>query len=87
MIKSRNLLTLDEFRAAEERNIPEATGELSSLLRDISLAAKHINIEVNRAGLADILGNTGTVNIQGEEVKKLDLFANDQVVAALKRGW
>lgn len=86
MINSRNVLTLDEFRVSEVRNIPMATGELSNLLRDISLAAKHINVEVNRAGLVDILGDTGTVNIQGEQVKKLDLYANNQMVAVLKRG-
>ncbi len=63
-----------------------ATGELSNLLRDIALAAKLINIEVNKAGLVDMLGDTGTVNIQGELVKKLDEFANNQMIAVLKRG-
>ena len=82
----RTVLTLDEFRFSEVRNFPAATGELSSLLRDIALAAKLINIEVNKAGLVDILGETGAVNVQGEAVKKLDMFANDQLVSVLKRG-
>jgi fructose-1,6-bisphosphatase I len=83
---SRDILTLDEFRFFEERNFPQATSELSSLLRDISFAAKLINVEVNKAGLVDILGDTGTVNVQGEQVKKLDLFANNQLMGVLKRG-
>ena len=83
---NRTVLTLDEFRFSEVRNFPAATGELSSLLRDIALAAKLINIEVNKAGLVDILGETGAVNVQGEKVKKLDMFANDQLLHVLRRG-
>lgn len=63
-----------------------ATGELSGLLRDIGLAAKRINVEVNKAGLVDILGDAGAVNVQGEDVKKLDLFANSQFMGVLKNG-
>ncbi len=66
--------------------IPNATGELSSLLRDIGLAAKRVNVEVNKAGLVDILGDTGTINVQGEEVKKLDVYANDQFTGVLGHG-
>jgi fructose-1,6-bisphosphatase I len=55
-------------------------------LRDIGLAAKRINVEVNKAGLVDILGDAGSVNVQGEDVKKLDLFANTQMVGVLKHG-
>lgn len=87
METGKNVLTLDEFRATEIRNFPTATIELSNLLRDIGLAAKIINGEVNKAGLADILGETGSVNVQGEQVKKLDLFANDQMIRGLKRGY
>ena len=87
METGKNVLTLDEFRATEIRNFAEATVEISNLLRDIGLAAKTINVEVNRAGLADILGETGSMNIQGEEVKKLDLFANNQMIRGLKRGF
>ena len=83
---NRQVLTLDEFTIREMRAFPQATGELAGLLRDIGLAAKRINVEVNKAGLVDILGETGQMNVQGEEVKKLDEFANDQLVGVLKHG-
>jgi fructose-1,6-bisphosphatase I len=83
---NRNILTLDEFTIQQMREFPAATGELSSLLRDLGLAAKRVNVEVNKAGLVDILGDYGTTNIQGEEVKKLDIYANDQFVGVLKHG-
>jgi fructose-1,6-bisphosphatase I len=86
MATNRNVLTLDEFTIQEMRAFPQATGELASLLRDIGLAGKRINIEVNRAGLVDILGDDGSVNVQGEEVKKLDVFANDQLMGVLRHG-
>ncbi len=82
----KNVLTLDEFRVSEIRNFPAATGELSLLLRDIGLAAKMINLEVNKAGLVDILGDAGSINVQGEQVKKLDVYANHQMVNVLQRG-
>ena len=66
--------------------MPNATGELSNLLRDIALASKRVNVEVNKAGLVDILGATGATNIQNESVQKLDDFANSQFIAVLKRG-
>jgi len=83
---NRQVLTLDEFTIQQYRKIPKATGELSNLLRDIGLAAKRINVEVNKAGLVDILGDDGSVNVQGEDVKKLDVFANNQLVGVLKHG-
>ncbi len=86
MNPSRKVLTLDEFTIQSLRNIPTATGELSGLLRDIGLAAKRINVEVNKAGLVDILGDAGSVNVQGEDVKKLDVFANNQMIGVLHHG-
>src|SRR5450432_4463996 len=83
---NRKVLTLDEFTLQQLRNFPNATGELSNLLRDIGLAAKRVNVEVNKAGLVDVLGDTGSVNVQGEEVKKLDLFANNQFIRVLQHG-
>jgi len=83
---NRKVLTLDEFTLQQLRNFPNATGELSNLLRDIGLAAKRINVEVNKAGLVDILGDAGTVNVQGEDVKKLDIYANDQFMGVLRHG-
>lgn len=83
---NRKVLTLDEFTIQQLRNFPQATGELSSLLRDIGLAAKRVNVEVNKAGLVDILGDHGSVNVQGEDVKKLDVFANNQFTGVLHHG-
>ncbi|HVY76045.1 MAG TPA: class 1 fructose-bisphosphatase [Puia sp.] len=86
MSVNRQVLTLEEFRKQELRSLPQATGELSNLLRDIALAAKRVNVEVNKAGLVDILGETGAVNIQGESVQRLDEFANREFIAVLQRG-
>jgi fructose-1,6-bisphosphatase I len=86
MIINRRILTLDEFTIQQMRDFPHATGELASLLRDIGLAAKRVNVEVNKAGLVDILGDAGEVNVQGEDVKKLDVYANNQFVGVLKHG-
>lgn len=83
---NRQILTLDEFTIQSLRQFPHATGELSSLLRDIGLAAKRVNVEVNKAGLVDILGDYGTMNVQGEEVKKLDVYANNQLMGVLQHG-
>ncbi|HRD57662.1 MAG TPA: class 1 fructose-bisphosphatase [Ferruginibacter sp.] len=86
MAINRKVQTLDEFTLQQLRDFPQATGELSNLLRDIGLAAKRINVEVNKAGLVDILGDYGTTNVQGEEVKKLDIFANNQMMGVLQHG-
>lgn len=83
---NRTVYTLDEFTIESLRQFPQATGELSGLLRDIGLAAKRVNVEVNKAGLVDILGDAGTINVQGEDVKKLDVFANYQFTHVLQRG-
>jgi fructose-1,6-bisphosphatase I len=83
---NRRVQTLDEFTIQQMRNFPHATGELSGLLRDIGLAAKRVNVEVNKAGLVDILGDVGAINVQGEEVKKLDVYANDQFMGVLRHG-
>ncbi|NNF02389.1 MAG: class 1 fructose-bisphosphatase [Bacteroidia bacterium] len=80
------VITLEQFIINRQEEFPFATGDLSSLLRDIGLAAKIVNREVNKAGLVDILGEMGTTNVQGEEVKKLDVYANDQFIAALANG-
>ncbi len=83
---SRHVLTLDEFIIQQMRAFPQATGELAGLLKDIALAAKRVNVEVNKAGLVDILGDAGGINVQGEEVKKLDVYANNQFVGVLRHG-
>lgn len=79
------LITLDEFILKSQNRFPGAKGELSQLLRDISLACKMISKEVNRAGLARILGTAGETNVHGESVKKLDLIANDLLIRSLAR--
>jgi fructose-1,6-bisphosphatase I len=86
MMINRRVQTLDEFTIAQVREFPKATGELSMLFRDIGLASKRVNVEVNKAGLVDILGDAGSVNVQGEDVKKLDVFANNQFIGVLKHG-
>lgn len=68
--------TLDEYIIENERQFPYSTGEFSQLLNSIKLAAKVVNHEINRAGLVDILGESGKENVQGEDQKKLDVFAN-----------
>ncbi len=73
-----NVKTLGQFIIEKQSDFPYAKGELSRLLRDIGIAAKIVNRDVNKAGLIDILGETGDTNVQGERVKKLDVFANDQ---------
>ena len=67
-----NLVTIERHILEQQKKFPNATGELTNLLNDIAFAAKLIRREVVRAGLVDILGFTGSTNVQGEEVKKLD---------------
>lgn len=78
--------TLGQFIIERQNDFPYAKGELSRLLRDIGIAAKIVNRTVNKAGLMDILGDAGNTNVQGEEVKKLDVMANEQFIAALSSG-
>lgn len=82
---SRKLVTLDDFTIDQTRQFPKATGQLSSLLRDIGLACKIINKQVNKAGLVDIIGQFGATNIQGEEQMKLDVYADETLINVLKR--
>lgn len=80
------LTTLNRHIIEEERRIPGATGQLSDLLGDIALACKVVSLEVNKAGLIDILGLTGDENVQGEEVKKLDVYANETLKNIMRIG-
>src|SRR5438034_5965201 len=79
MLHGSEVITIERFIMEQERLHPEATGELSNLLYDICLAAKIISRHVRRAGLADILGAAGAVNVSGDLQQKLDLFANETV--------
>ena len=82
----RPIKTLGQFIIERQADFPYAKGELSRLLRDIGIASKIVNREVNKAGLVDILGEQGTTNIHGEKVKKLDVYANEQFISALGSG-
>lgn len=86
MYTPKRVITLGQFIIERQADFPYAKGELSRLLRDIGIAAKIVNREVNKAGLMDIIGDVGSQNVQGEAQKKLDVFANEQFIAALSSG-
>ncbi len=77
-------MTLNHHIIETQRRHPMATGEFSDLLVDLGYAAKTIASKVRRAGLIDILGATGTVNVQGEQVQKLDEDANRLLIRAME---
>jgi fructose-1,6-bisphosphatase I len=81
-----NVKTLGQFIIERQSDFPYAKGELSRLLRDIGIASKIVNRAVTKAGLIEILGETGDTNVHGEQVKKLDVYANEQFIAAFKAG-
>ena len=85
-MESTQFMTIARHIIVEQSKYPGATGELSKLLHDLSLAAKVISLEVNKAGLVDIIGFTGDNNVHGEKVKKLDVFAHDMMVKAMDHG-
>ena len=77
--------TLGEFIIKNQDTFKFSSGELSSLLNSIRLAAKVVNHEVNKAGLVDIIGAYGDTNIQGEDQQKLDVYANNTFIQTLTR--
>ena len=78
------IVTLDEFIIHRQKDFPYASGELTGLLRDIGVAAKIVNREVNKAGLVNILGVEGSENFTGDTVQKLDMYANEKLIDCLK---
>ena len=78
--------TLERYIKRKQTEFAYATGELSQLLRDIALAGKIVNREVNRAGLSRITGAMGEKNVQGEHQQRLDVVANIRFVRALTNG-
>jgi fructose-1,6-bisphosphatase I len=76
---TNRIVTIERHILDEQAAFPDATGTLTSLLYDIAVAAKLISSHTTRAGLADILGATGEVNVQGEEVQKLDAYAHHTI--------
>ena len=78
--------TLEQFIVEREHESPGSKGQFSRLLRDIAVAAKMVERDVRKAGLVDLFGDTGTVNVQDEDQKKLDVLAHEAFVRALRRG-
>ncbi|CUT04988.1 class 1 fructose-bisphosphatase [Candidatus Chrysopegis kryptomonas] len=82
----QRIVTIERFIIEREHEIPGATGEFSKLLTDIALAAKIVWREVSKAGLVDIIGSTGKVNVSGDVVQKLDEFANEIFINVMQKG-
>jgi fructose-1,6-bisphosphatase I len=82
----QRIKTLTQFIVERQSQYPQAKGALTRLINDIATAAKIVNREINAAGLVDILGYEGSDNIQGEAQKKLDVYANERFIEALKGG-
>lgn len=77
------LITIERFILERQQGFPAATGDFTQLLYDITFAAKIISRDVNKAGLVEILGKAGKENVQGEQVQKLDEFANEVILRAM----
>lgn len=78
-----SVITIERFIIEEERLFPEATGELSNLLYDIALGAKIIAATVRRAGILQIFGTAGQMNVTGDVQQRLDVFANEALKNAM----
>ncbi|OWR49727.1 fructose-1,6-bisphosphatase 1 [Danaus plexippus] len=79
-----NAMTLTRWVLAQQRTAPSATGDLTQLLNSIQTAVKAIQSAVRKAGIAKLHGISGNTNVQGEEVKKLDVLSNDLFINMLK---
>lgn len=77
-------ITVTQHILKQQRENPEATGAFTTLLNELIVAAKVISREVNKAGLVDILGATGKINVQEEQVQKLDVFANQIIIERMQ---
>ncbi|KAF6040042.1 FBP1 [Bugula neritina] len=82
-----NCMTLTRFVLEEQKKHPHATGDLTMLLQSLLTAVKAVQTAVRRAGIANLYGFQGTTNVQGEEVKKLDVLANDCFINMLKSSY
>lgn len=83
--KYRTGITVTEHLLRCQEECPEATGQFTRLLNELLTCAKFISREVNKAGLADILGLTGAINVQGEQVRKLDEFTDNIIIRRMQR--
>ena len=81
-----SMMTLEQFVIDRQERFSHSTGSFSRLLRDMSVAAKIINRNIRRAGILDVLGETGAINVQDERQKKLDRIAHRELVRALRKG-
>jgi fructose-1,6-bisphosphatase I len=79
-------IALDRFIKNNQDEFAYASGELSQILRDIALASKVVNREINKAGLIDIMGGAGSTNNTGDDQQKLDVLANIRFTRALAKG-
>src|SRR4030042_5855830 len=77
-------ITITEHILNQQRENPDATGAFTTLLHELIVAAKVISRDVNKAGLVDILGATGDINVQEEQVQKLDVFANRFIIERMR---
>ncbi|MFO7575040.1 MAG: class 1 fructose-bisphosphatase, partial [Bacteroidales bacterium] len=82
-MNSYNITTLNDFIIQKQRDFSFAKGELSTLLHHIGTASKMVNTKIRRAGLVEILGKSGSINIQGETQQKLDIYADEVFIDAL----
>ena len=80
------IITLTRHIIEEQRKHPHATGAFTDLMNDIAFAAKLISYHTNKAGLMGVLGEAGKTNVQGEDVKKLDVFSHETMFKALDHG-
>lgn len=82
-----NCMTLTRFVLAEQRKVPGATGDLTQLLNSLQSAIKAISSAVRKAGIAKLYGIAGSTNVQGEEVKKLDVLSNELFINLLRSSY
>lgn len=82
-----NCMTLTRFVLAEQRKVPGATGDLTQLLSSLQSAVKAVSSAVRKAGIAKLYGIAGSTNVQGEEVKKLDVLSNELFINLLRSSY
>ena len=79
-------ITLEQFIIERQEELAHSTGAFSRLIRDLSVAAKIVNWHMRRAGITDVFGDTGVINVQGEVQQVMDALAHKEFVRALRRG-
>ncbi|CAB3365482.1 Hypothetical predicted protein [Cloeon dipterum] len=82
-----NCMTLTRFVLAEQRKVPGATGDLTQLLNSLQSAVKAVSSAVRKAGITKLFGISGETNVQGEEVKKLDVLSNELFINLLRSSY